>query len=636
MTDATGSLVAQSGPPERPEDRIEVAVPAEPAAVGRLRTAVREFAAGHGADSELLAGLSLAVSEAATNALMHAFVDREPGSIRLVARAGVGELVVNVSDDGRGMQPRTDSPGMGIGLPTIGQIASGLDIRERPGGGTDVRMTFAAPGVRGARAVAPGAQEEHTRLLAGVARLAQGAGWPAEGVDTLVDLLVPDVADACVVDVVGDAGVPRRLAARVAGDEELSRWLAARRPSSDSPAYAPLRTLAPHVLDITPAVMDTLEVEAGELDPLRGVDLAWWVGVPLREGDRAQGVLHLGMRAERGRPGEDDVAFFELLAEQATAGLATTRLVEELRRTRERLEHILGALAEAVTVHDAAGQTVYANEAAARLLGARDVEEVMAARPGDLAERFVITREDGSPVEVGDFPGRRLVEGREGAPLLTRSVHRATGEERWLLTKATLLDDDEGPLAVNIIEDVTDAKNAERRQRFLAQASELLVTAERTEETLQRLAELLVVDLADWCVIDLVAGDGATARRVALAHADPAKVSAAREIERRYPRSTAPGGALQALLEGGDPLLIAELTDEMLANHARDAEHLRMLEEVGLRSVMMVPLRAGGRTYGAITLISADSRRAFDDDDLAFAADVGRRAAAAMPAAARG
>jgi GAF domain-containing protein len=355
--------------------------------------------------------------------------------------------------------------------------------------------------------------------------------------------------------------------------------------------------------------------------------------VPLRQGDAVHGALGLGIRADRGRPDEDDLAFFELLAERATAGLATTRLMEELRRTRGRLERILGSLAEAVTVHDAAGQTVYANEAAARLLGARDVDEVLAARPGELAARFRITLEDGSPVALGDLPGRRLVAGREAAPLLTRSVDLATGAERWLLTKATLLDD-EGPLAVNIIEDVTEAKNAERRQRFLAEASDLLVGARPGEATLQRLADLLVVDLADWCVIDLVAPDG-TLRRVAIAHADPARVAAALEIEERYPSSREPSPGMQALLAGGEPTLVPALTDEMLRSAARDAEHLRMLRDVGLRSVMVVPLRTGDRTLGAITLLSADSARAFDQDELAFATDVARRAGAAVDAAMR-
>jgi hypothetical protein len=110
-------------------------------------------------------------------------------------------------------------------------------------------------------------------------------------------------------------------------------------------------------------------------------------------------------------------------------------------------------------------------------------------------------------VQHADLPGDRVLAGEETASLLTRSVVRATGAERWLLTKATLLEDGE-PFAVNIIEDITEAKNAELRRRLLAEAGELL-GAPHDDTTLPRLAALTVPALADWCAIDL--GDGRTA-----------------------------------------------------------------------------------------------------------------------------
>jgi PAS domain S-box-containing protein len=158
------------------------------------------------------------------------------------------------------------------------------------------------------------------------------------------------------------------------------------------------------------------------------------------------------------------MAFLHALGERAARGLANTQLISELRRTRRRLERILGVLAEAVTVHDERGKLVYANSAAATLLGASSVDELLAAEPGELAARFIITREDGTPVPESDLPGQRLLAGEHAPTLLTRSIERRTGREYWLLTKATLLDDD-AKLAVNIIEDVTEAKTAEHRNR---------------------------------------------------------------------------------------------------------------------------------------------------------------------------
>jgi serine/threonine-protein kinase RsbW/stage II sporulation protein AB (anti-sigma F factor) len=128
---------------------LELTLPARPESVAEIRAAVRQFAAQHGVDRDVLASVALAVSEAATNAVVHAFVDRAPGIVRTLARPGHDELIVHVADDGRGMQPRVDSPGMGVGLPIIGQLARTLDIRQSGNAGTELRMSFAAVGLRG-------------------------------------------------------------------------------------------------------------------------------------------------------------------------------------------------------------------------------------------------------------------------------------------------------------------------------------------------------------------------------------------------------------------------------------------------------------------------------------------------------
>jgi serine phosphatase RsbU (regulator of sigma subunit) len=273
---------------------------------------------------------------------------------------------------------------------------------------------------------------------------------------------------------------------------------------------------------------------------------------------------------------------------------------------------------------------VYANEAAARLLGCDSVDEVLTAEPGALAARFTISHEDGRPVETADFPGRRLMQGESSSSLLTHSIRRDTGEARWLLTKATLTREPSGePLAINIIEDVTDAKEAELRQRFLADAGQLLASSLDYEQTLERVARMIVPRLADWCAIDMVNEDGGIAQ-VAIAHVDPAKVELAHELRERYPPDMTATTGLPAIVRGGPAELYREIPDEMLVAAAKDDEHLRIIREVGLRSGMAVPMRLGSETLGAITFASAESGRVFDDDDLAFAQDLALRAATAI------
>src|SRR4051794_6960523 len=169
-----------------PGSASEWALPAEPGTVGIVRNGVRDFAREHGAPPELLVDLALAVTEAVTNSVVHGFIDRAPGTVHARIEAGPSELIVVVTDDGRGMQPRTDSPGLGLGLPTIASLTAAMDMHAPPGGGTVVSMTFAAPGVRGP---ARGGVRE-VELLEAVARTVEGT-WPGEGVERLVDLLVP-------------------------------------------------------------------------------------------------------------------------------------------------------------------------------------------------------------------------------------------------------------------------------------------------------------------------------------------------------------------------------------------------------------------------------------------------------------
>jgi serine/threonine-protein kinase RsbW len=116
------------------------------ASVAEARGAVAAYCAEHGAERGLTDRVLLSVSEAVTNALVHAYRDvDEPARerIELEARRSVAALVVIVRDFGCGMRPRLDSPGLGLGLPLIAAATSSLQIDTRPGGGrTEISMEF--------------------------------------------------------------------------------------------------------------------------------------------------------------------------------------------------------------------------------------------------------------------------------------------------------------------------------------------------------------------------------------------------------------------------------------------------------------------------------------------------------------
>ena len=121
-----------------PLQPLELELAATAANVVTARHAVADYCADQALDHD---GVALAVSEAVTNAVMHAYRDREPGTVRIFASVGAGALVVVVSDDGPGMTPRTDSPGIGLGLSLIAQHSTTVEI-DGDDDGTRVMMSF--------------------------------------------------------------------------------------------------------------------------------------------------------------------------------------------------------------------------------------------------------------------------------------------------------------------------------------------------------------------------------------------------------------------------------------------------------------------------------------------------------------
>lgn len=134
---------ASRGAMKTEKQRFEVRTGAEPSVVGDVRTAVVEFAQTLGFEDT--GQIALAVSEALTNVVIHAYRDGAVGDVRVVACDEPDRLVVVVRDYGSGMLPRADSPGLGLGLPLISSMADALQIEAADGTGTLLRMHFTKP-----------------------------------------------------------------------------------------------------------------------------------------------------------------------------------------------------------------------------------------------------------------------------------------------------------------------------------------------------------------------------------------------------------------------------------------------------------------------------------------------------------
>ncbi len=298
---------------------------------------------------------------------------------------------------------------------------------------------------------------------------------------------------------------------------------------------------------------------------------------------------------------------------------------------RDRRARVLQGLATAVFVTDADGTIVDANPAAARISGFERVEDMLRVHSTEVLKRYLILDGDGSLLRGDALPSRQVALGQSAqGEVLMRVVDRLTGEEHWrMMRSAPLVEPDGTRLAVTSIEDVTAAKQAELRQAFLARVGEVLASSLDYAETLRRVARLAVPALADWCAVDIV-DDRGLRHRLAVHHQEEEKVELARELERRFPADPASDTGVYGVLKSGEPQVFGRITDEMIAATIDDPEHRELIRALGMRSVMIAPMKLRGRTIGAITLVSSETQRSFGDDDMDFAMELARRAAVAV------
>ena len=190
-------------------------------------------------------------------------------------------------------------------------------------------------------------------------------------------------------------------------------------------------------------------------------------------------------------------------------------------------------------------------------------------------------------------------------------------------------------LPVAVARELEEARIRHARARsewdraLLARAGEVLALSLDFQETADRVARLAVPELADWCAL-YISEDGKGLRVVALAHEDPARVASGFESDRLYPLDpNAPSGPPQ-VWRTGEAQLVPDVPTARLEVLARSPDHLRRMLELGLRSVIHVPLvgRTGG--MGVMSLGTTEGRPRLSQQDLTVTQELARRAALAL------
>jgi PAS domain S-box-containing protein len=183
--------------------------------------------------------------------------------------------------------------------------------------------------------------------------------------------------------------------------------------------------------------------------------------------------------------------------------------------------------------------------------------------------------------------------------------------------------------AIRSAELYADLRRRQRQSAFLARAGSVLASSLDYAQTLTRIAELAVPEIADWCAVDIVDDDGQL-ERLAVTHVDPRKVELVREIVQRYPPDPSSPYGAHEVLRTGRPLMMEHIPRSVLETGARDVQHLEAILALGLESYMCVPLLGHDGGLGVLSLVMAESGRRYDARDLAFAQELARSAAAAM------
>jgi PAS domain S-box-containing protein len=197
-------------------------------------------------------------------------------------------------------------------------------------------------------------------------------------------------------------------------------------------------------------------------------------------------------------------------------------------------------------------------------------------------------------------------------------VNTRPGEERWVLASSKVYRDVNDQLQTYLfLRDISGLKKRERLFSYLNTAAEELAKARDTQSALDQIAKFIVPTFTSWFTIDL--SKEGKLEQVLLKHDDPGKIVWAREYRKKYPPDPNGNTGSAVVLKTGKPGFVPIVTDEMIALVVPDPEQLKLVRQIGLRSVIIAPVYGKDAVIGVVNFISSNADRHFDETDLEFA-----------------
>ena len=446
----------------------------------------------------------------------------------------------------------------------------------------------------------------------------------------VVDLVVPQIADWCGVYIADGDGTEREITSRHA-DPDLERMLVEirrrRREAEDGSETLEVLRSGRSILATDVTGTDASDLTESQRAGVARLGPRSYLIVPLRARGRVIGALTLLSTREGRHYRDQDLAFAETLGERFALAIDNASLYEAAERSLGLLDTLIATAPVGLAFLDTDRRYVRVNEALAAING-RPVEDhvgrLVDEVPGPLGEQLAGVH-------------REVITARE--PRLEREgsgeTPGAPGDTRHWISSLTPVRGLDGQTVIGVgvtVIDITERRallQAERDARlradFLARAGGILDSSLDFEQTLSNVANIAVPEIADWCTVGILDESGRM-REVATANVDPAKRAVARELSERFPPDPeSPTGTL-AVARSGETAFVREITDEMLVAGIQDPDQLALIRRLGLRSAIIAPMTAGGRTSGTLTLASAEGGRLFDEAVVQLAEELARRA----------
>ena len=294
-----------------------------------------------------------------------------------------------------------------------------------------------------------------------------------------------------------------------------------------------------------------------------------------------------------------------------------------LREADTRFAGLLAIAADAIITIDEGQQIVHFNRGAEEIFGytaaevvGRHLNLLIPARFHDVHAQHV------ARFAAGAETARQMGHRREVAGV------RKSGVEFPAEASIAKLGEPGRRLFAVVLRDVTDRKRSEQNARFLSEVGAALAGSLDYEATLRTVAKLPVPWLGDCCLLDIVEGDVAdrtSIRRLTSGHVDPRIDALLRGLEEQ-PLRLSTSSRVTDVLRTGEPYVASSVPEE----RGEDRPDFPLLRGAGIRSAMVVPLRAHDRMVGALSIISTDQLRRYGEGDLPLALEYALRAALAV------